>query len=407
MVKPDRTVVSSPPTATPHAVRQVNRAILLDLIRRHQPVSRADLARMTGMHRSNVSFIVEELIGKGFLREEKAVPSGRGRAPFSITLRDDSLHVLGANMRYSETAVALGMLNGDITRQISFETPQDPAVFVKQLSREIRRLLMSVRPSLRNLVRQLTLSVPGHINSQLTHEIWIPALPNYSGYPLQEAIEEQTGISTQVMNNASLGALAEIWLEGSQSEAMQNFVMLVIGDVGTGSGLVFNGQLYLGHDQRFAGEIGHTVIDPNGPPCACGRRGCWQLYVSDRATWRRYRPRTQFSSQRFASMVDNANNGDDQAIQALRETAEYLALGIANIIQFLNPGSIVISGAVTGAWEIIEPTLKKALAVANGSSTILRPARETMDTLFLQGAIQSGLQRLFHASSLDAIMHQP
>ena len=124
-------------TATPQTIRHVNRSILLNLIRLHQPVSRAELSRITGMHRSNISVIVEELIAEGLLREERAKPVGRGRVPFFLYVSEDSVYVLGVNLRVSETTIALGQLSGKIEKFTSFDTPKDPELFVQMLDREI------------------------------------------------------------------------------------------------------------------------------------------------------------------------------------------------------------------------------------------------------------------------------
>uniref|UniRef100_E6QHL6 Putative ROK family protein n=1 Tax=mine drainage metagenome TaxID=410659 RepID=E6QHL6_9ZZZZ len=381
-------------TATPQTIRHVNRSILLNLIRLHQPISRAELSRITGMHRSNVSVNIEELIAEGLLREERAKPIGRGRAPFSLHIREDSLYVLAVNLRVSETTIALGQLSGRIEKFASFETPKDPGLFVQMLDREVRRLLMPVRPSLKKLVRNLTVSVPGHIRSKTQGDIWMPALPGYSGFSLRSAIEDRIGIPTEVMNNASLGALAEMWLDELQHVHLKDFVFLLIGDVGAGSGLVFNHQLYLGHDLTYAGEFGHMVIDPAGPKCPCGKNGCWQLYVCDRATWDRYQPTKPFTAAGFQQFLQKAKKRDPRVIAALYETARYMALGISNISQALNPEVVIFGGEITGLWDVLQPEITRQLSQLN-TTTAIRPTQDNIDQLFLQGAIQLGLRRIF------------
>lgn len=386
-------------TATPQTIRHVNRSILLNLIRLHQPVSRAELSRITGMHRSNTSVIVGEMIAEGLLREERAKPVRKGRVPFFLYVSEDSVYVLGVNLRVSETTVALGQLSGKIKKITSFETPKDPKLFVPMLDREIRRLLMTVRPSLRKSVRSLIVSVPGHIRSKTLGDVWMPALPDYSEFPLRSAIEDKTGIPTDIMNNASLGALAEMWLEEMQHINLKNFIFLLIGDVGIGSGLIFHHELYLGHDLTFAGEFGHMVIDPAGPKCACGKKGCWQLYVCDHATWERYQPAKQFNHAGVLQFLQSAKDREPRAIAALRETAKYLALGISNVSQALNPEVVILGGEITSLWDILQPEIAKHLSTLN-TSTAIRPARDNVDQLFLQGAIQFGLRKIFEPPAI-------
>lgn len=315
---------------------------------------------------------------------------------------DKALEVKSVSEDVVEEVFVLAGVNGGIEKHSSFQTPGDPGMFVQMLHREIRRLLMALQPGLRKAVKHLTLSVPGHITSDLKHDIWIPSLPAYAGYPLKTAIEQKTGMPTEVINNASAGALAEMWLTEAQQKTIKNFVFLVIGDVGTGSGLVFDGRLYRGHDRRFAGEIGHTVIDPSGPKCACGKKGCWQLYVRDLATWQRYHPRKPFTREAFTQFLQDAKHGDKRALDALRETTRYLALGISNVIQMLNPEAVIISGSIVEIWDILEPRLSKELSALN-ILTPVRPPQENMDALFLSGAIHLGLQKLFQAPQLNAV----
>ncbi len=381
-------------TATPQTIRHVNRSILLNLIRLHQPVSRAELSRITGMHRSNVSVNIEELIAEGLLREERAKPIGRGRVPFFLYVSEDSVYVLAINLRVSETTIALGQLSGKIEKLTSFDTPKDPELFVQVLDREIRRLLMTVRPSLRKFIRNLIVSVPGHVRSKTQGDVWIPALPAYSGFSLRASIEDRTGIPTEVMNNASLGAIAEMRLEEMQHFKLKDFIFLLIGDVGIGSGLIFNHQLYLGHDLTYAGEFGHMVIDPAGPKCPCGKNGCWQLYVCDRATWERYRPGKQFTPAGFQQFLQKAKEREPRAIAALHETIKYLALGISNISQALNPEVVIFGGEITGLWDVLYPEITKQLSKLNTAAAI-RPAKDNIDQLFLQGAIHLGLRKIF------------
>ncbi len=387
-------------TATPQTIRLLNRSIVMNLIARNQPISRAGLARLTGMHRSNISIIVEGLIREGLLREEPAKPLGKGRIPLALFVREDSISVLAVSLRVSETTIALGRLTGKIAAQISFPTPSDADSFVVLLDKEIRGLLKRTGVDGRRSVLNLNISVPGHLRPKSSDSVWIPALPGYSGFRLRTLIESKTRIPTAVMNNAGIGALAELWLEEKEHPHPRDFVFLFVGDMGTGSGLILNQQLYLGHDRTFAGEFGHTVIEPNGPLCACGRLGCWQLYVSDHATWQRYQPKKPFSAANFREFLHRVRQQEARALACLFDTARYMALGIYNISQVLNPGSVVVGGEITGVWDVFELQLRKHLAKLD-SQIPVRPSRiRNIDELFLHGAVQLGLRSVFGPPSV-------
>src|SRR5947209_12287027 len=125
--------------ATPSSVRAVNRSILLELIRKRQPVSRADLARLTGIFRSSVSDIVDELINEDLVMEERATVSGRGRVPMSLRLNDASHTVLGLNIRPRHCQLAYAGLSGQIQQTWTFRTPSSPHQLVQSVSKTVRK----------------------------------------------------------------------------------------------------------------------------------------------------------------------------------------------------------------------------------------------------------------------------
>jgi predicted NBD/HSP70 family sugar kinase len=179
---------------------------------------------------------------------------------------------------------------------------------------------------------------------------------------------------------------------------VNDFVLLVIGDVGVGSGVVIQHNLYSGFDAAYAGEVGHTVIDPKGPLCNCGRRGCLQLYICDSATWKRYNPCVEYSSARFAEFLDEVNAGSAKALAAVNQMAEYLSLGISNIALTLNPEKILLSGAMMKIWPVLEKELKSAFFLPHHHALIQR-VDSPVDELFLKGAIERALDVVLLDSS--------
>jgi predicted NBD/HSP70 family sugar kinase/chromosome segregation and condensation protein ScpB len=387
-------------TATPVTVRKVNRAIVLNLIRLHQPISRASLSRQTGIHRSNVSMIVEELLEEGLVHETLANPQGRGRVPFLLTLNPTSLHVIGVNLRVTETQVVLGQFNGEMVSLFSFPTPPRPEVFVAELKQHLENAFGGAHRAILKSIRKMVVSIPGMINSK--KQLWVPALPGFSAFPLKAELERQTGFSASIANNAILGAAAEMWLGDKAGSRSRNFVFVVIGDAGVGTGLVLNRKLYRGHNNTFAGEFGHMIVSADNMQCPCGRQGCWQLYVSDHATWRRYDPQAKFDRAKFNEMIDRAELGEDAALKAIRETARYLALGLSNICLALNPEMIVVGGAITKIWNIVKGEIDKTIH-APYLDVNIRPAQQPLDELFLRGAVTLGLEQFFAAPELGLV----
>ena len=380
-------------TATPSTVREVNRSIILNLIRRHQPISRAELSQRTGIFRSNISDIVDELVGQDLVVEKRGIAVGRGRVPTLLSLNGNSFRVLAVSVRPSETLVAAAGLTGKISKRVTFETPRNPREFVRKLLKTIAQF-HEQHPGKASGLQEIGVGVPGLVKASAGQVLWIPALPEYSGFELAAEIEKRSGISTAADNDSNLAALAELWVD--ETADLSDFVVLVIGDVGVGAGIILNRELYRGHDTSFAAEFGHMTIDLAGAECSCGRRGCWELYVSDRATWQRYLPKspTEFDPSRFQELLDLAHQGNQQALGALGETAKYLSVGISNIFLALNPEVIIVAGCIAKAWDLIQNTVVRSFSPP-GLNVPIRTARPDLEQLYLRGAIRLALRKAF------------
>jgi N-acetylglucosamine repressor len=380
-------------TATPSTVRAINRSLILNLIRLHQPISRAELSQRTGIFRSNISDIVEELIEQQLVVEKRGRAIGPGRVPMLLSLNSDGARVLAVSVRPSETLVAAAGLTGRIYHSLAFETPRGPREFTKMLLGTITKFRERY-PGHGAALQEIGIGVPGLVNASNGQILWLPALPEYSGLELAAAIEEHCGISTAIDNDSNLAALAELW--SNETADLSNFVVVVIGDVGVGAGIVLNRELYRGHDTSFAAEFGHMIVDPAGPECSCGRRGCWELFVSDRATWTRYARagEQEFSESRFKELLRLAFAGDKRAWGALSDTAKYLSLGLSNIFLALNPEIIIVAGQVVKAWDLIQHTVGRVFRLPILSVPI-RAARPDIEQLYLQGAVRLALRKAF------------
>lgn len=383
-------------TATPSSVRAVNRSIMLELIRRHQPISRADLARMTGVFRSSVSDIVDELVAERLVSEERATPSGRGRVPMSLQLNDDSHRIIGLNIRPTHCQIACAGLSGRIQETLTFETPSSPGKLVRAVGKALRHL-HATEP-----FHRMGIAIPGHVDAPTGRILWTPTHPELTGFGITDEIQNQTGIAALADNDCNVGALSELWLstEDRHSRA-SDFVFLNVSDFGAGAGAVLNGRIYLGHDAHFAAEFGHMVVDPHGPPCRCGRRGCWELFVSNAATLGRY-DSEPFTAERFKGLIEAARQGDSRALDTLRETANYLSLGISNIAFALNPAEVVVAGRITAAWDLIQHEVEAAYGSPQ-LRCIVRPARFSADDSLLHGAVCLALRETFAAPDFGPI----
>lgn len=374
-------------TATPSTVRDVNRRIILNLIRLHQPISRADLSAQTGISRSNISEIVDELVLMGMVKEKQAEPSKRGRVPIHLSLNDDGFRVLGISIRADITSLAYAGLSGHAHKVITFPTPSTPQKFLRALASK------SIHGS-SGFFQHVGVSVPGLVNAESGEVLWLPGLPDYGGFSLANAIQEVVGVPVTADNDCNLGALADLWLSAEEIAGLQNFVFLDIGGIGVGAGLILGREVYRGHDGRFAAEFGHMIVDPAGPRCRCGRQGCWELFVCAQAAWNRYRPGVAFDTSSMKTLLSEARQGAPDAMRALEETARYLSIGISNIVLAVNPELIVVTGEITSAWDLMGPMIENTFAPSRIAIKV-RPAKLAPEELFLQGAISLALNNAF------------
>jgi len=181
-----------------------------------------------------------------------------------------------------------------------------------------------------------------------------------------------TGLPVHIENSGRASALAQLWSEPAETTGGHNFVYISVSD-GVGVGVVVNGELLRGRD-HIAGEFGHMPISMDGPRCMCGANGCWEAYTSNLATLSRYfgwnlskhSPKhlkvAERSSFTVLDLVARARSKDSKALAALLATGRFLGLGIATIINVVNPDSIYLTGEIITAWDLIEDTVRQAIA---------------------------------------------
>jgi predicted NBD/HSP70 family sugar kinase len=338
--------------ATSSTARQINRRIALSFIRRQAPLSRADLARSSGLQPSTVSAIVDELIEEGWVTEGIG-HALRGRRPRLLHLNAERAGILAVDLRPEATTVGLAGVDARFLEQASWRTPEEPRAFIEALSRTVRRL-RAAHPQV--ICGGMGVSLPGRVDRD-GRLVFAPNL-HWGTVNIQTLIETAIGLPVAVENAANACALAELWF-GRHPEHVRNLVAVTISE-GIGVGLLMNGQLVRGGDSR-AGEFGHVTLDETGPRCPCGKRGCWERYASNSAAVQSYRDSDSTSAPRtsagltFDQLVRFARDGDRRAVAALERMAEYLGMGLAGLVTGLSPEVVVIVGEVTGIWDRVGP----------------------------------------------------
>lgn len=344
-------------TAGHDTLRLVNRRILLSLISSRQPISRAEIAKLSGLNKATVSTIINELLKESYIVENgvgKTTPSG-GKPPTPLLINSQRYGVFGLDIRADETILALSDFNGQIVERHSLKTGSDPRAFLRRLGEEIKR--MGGEQKEFTEIAGVGVSLPGLVDSFSGVFRMSVVLP-WREVPVVEWLEEATGLHVIADTSARCAALAEIWYGQARYSHIRNLLYVSVSS-GLSCGVVIDGGLYRGA-HNTAGQFGHLTIDLNGPQCRCGLRGCWDLYASDKATVARYQELSGGKGKRAMSMrrvVEMVESGDTKAMQAVRETARYLGTGIAGLVNGLDPEVVVVGGEITKAWGLIEPVI--------------------------------------------------
>jgi len=353
--------------ATRSTSREINRQIALNLVREHQPISRADLARRMVINRGVVTSLVNQLIEEGVVYEGASGPASRGRRPKMLYIRTRDRLVVAIDVRFSRTYVMLSDFSGTEIALETFETMVDPDGLVHALAQRVQRLLAAHGAAGR--CEGIGLVVPGMVDQRSGHVLNAPQL-GWRDVDIRTALAERLGLPVHVENAPLACALAQMWLGQRGEGGGGSFVYVTVSE-GVGAGIVLDGRPVRGHSSS-AGEFGHVPIDPTGPPCLCGARGCWEAYTSNLATLSRYlgrelsaagtREMLHTEPLTIEDLIARARSGDARAAAALEETGHYLGIGLVGIIHAINPGHIYVGGEITAAWDRIEPRIRAAIA---------------------------------------------
>ena len=352
--------------ATRGTGREINSRIVLSLVRARQPISRADLARSMGVSRSAVTLIVNDLLERKLVFEGATGETVRGRKPTFLYIDARRRTVVAADVRASETFLMLADLIGKpLSGVIAFPTVRDPKGLVAVLARRIKELLAEHPEA--GACEGLGVVVPGMVEHATMRVLHAPTL-GWRNVDLREPLAAATGLRVQIENSGRACALAQTWTHRGGAAPSQGDLVFVSVSDGIGVGVMMNGEVLRGR-HNIAGEFGHVPLSLDGPPCSCGAQGCWEAYVSNRATLARYfgrhTPAHQDPQQRHFTVEDliaRARGGDAKAIAALEATARYLGLGLASVINAFDPACVYIGGEITLAWDLIEGVVREALA---------------------------------------------
>jgi predicted NBD/HSP70 family sugar kinase len=375
--------------ASSENARDINRDIVLEIIRFRQPVSRVELARLSGLQPSTISIIVEQLMGEGWVREGAVVRRSRGR-PSTMLEVSDHLVTFALDIRPDRAILAVIDLTG---RFLSRETVMTVSDAEGSMRRIIDRMKVLRDRHADKSFEGIGVSVPGRVHPETQLLLLAPNL-HWHNFDLRGALEKALKLQVEIDNDANACLLAESWY--GRLMGVRNAVLVAVSE-GVGTAILAGGQMHSGFN-GLAGEFGHISVDADGPVCGCGQRGCWEMVASSRAALRFYsEANPNAPAIDIYKLLQLAEEDDSAAVEAISRQATALGRGLRLITAALSPELILIAGELTSSWSRFGPIMQRELdaAVLAGPAPKLATAGDG-ELARLQGAAAVLLQR--HAS---------
>jgi predicted NBD/HSP70 family sugar kinase len=366
--------------------RNINRDVVLNLIRTSEPIARVDLSRRSGLQPSTVSQIVEQLLTEKWIVEGASAARPRGRRPTPLLLNSDLL-ILSVDLRPSQAIVAVMDLRNRLLAQEQIPIRVSPALGIEGLVLAIAQ--MRARFPGKSF-EGIGMSVPGRVDPERRRLIVSPNL-KWSGVDVAGILEKRCGLQVEMENEANVCLIDALW--SGKLHKHHNAALVTISE-GIGAAILINGQMVCGKS-GMAGEFGHVSIDPRGPECQCGRKGCWEMFASSAATLRFYATSSgKPAPADIAQLLALAEGGDRNALKALRNQATQVGRGLQIIATALAPDRIIVTVDVSLAWPEFASIVREELAshmLAGKPPSLSVVARSELTRL--RGAAATVLQR--------------
>ncbi|MFD2044800.1 ROK family protein [Ornithinibacillus salinisoli] len=342
-----------------HVVKKENKSLVLTTIRTHSPISRADIASLTGLNKGTVSSLVSDLLEEKLIYESGPGESNGGRRPVMLLFNQQAGYSIGIDLGVNYILGVLTDLEGTICHEklVKFKNLSYEEIEIKLF--EIVNDLMDHAPLSPYGVIGIGIGVPGTVSK--SGEILLAPNLGWKNVDLQTVLEEKYDLPVMIENEANAGAYGE--KKFGVGKDFNHIVYVSVG-IGIGVGLILNGHLYKGKN-GFSGELGHMTIETGGTKCRCGNEGCWELYASEQALIKNAEKShiTEIPMEELSleSLITIAEHGQSDAIKLFTQIGDYLGIGINNIINTFNPEQVIIGNRMASAEEWLTEPLKNRM----------------------------------------------
>ncbi|HLD93246.1 MAG TPA: ROK family transcriptional regulator [Anaerolineales bacterium] len=363
-------------------VRDHNLSEVIQLLHRNGAMSRASISRETGLSAPTVSALANVLIESGLIGEAGEAESSGGRRPILMQFKYQARYAMGIDLGATHITSTVINLGGTTVakRTVGVDAMRDPQAAIELARSYLSEMLDETNISASEILG-VGIAAPAPLEGQGLSLLSPIILPAWKGIDLKKEIgRDLENLRIYVDNDANAGALAEKWWGAGRGYSNMAYIKL---GTGVGSGLIINDDIYRG-SAGTAGEIGHTSINSDGPMCRCGNHGCMESYVGSPAIIANVAnkiktqpiPGLAPGNIKVRDLATAAFSGDSTAIQIIQEVGGYLGIAIANLLNLINPGLIVMGGDLVAAGPVMlqavqETALARAIPKAGKEVTII------------------------------------
>jgi predicted NBD/HSP70 family sugar kinase len=349
------------PTGSLVGLRDHNRQLVVRALSRSGMASRADIARITGLSRTTVSSLVSELVGLGLVTEHEHGQAtergaGVGRPPVLLALDRSAGAAVGIDFRHDHIRVAVADLAHTVLAEEDADLDVDSrSAEALDLACELAERAVARSGIARHAILGVGAGLAGPIRLH-DRRVCAPAiLPDWIGVRPGDELERRLGLDVLVDNDANLGALAEVSFGAARGASHVAYIRAYSG---IGAGLIADGRLFRGAGGT-AGEIGHVIIDEQGPLCRCGNRGCLETLAGEGAILDQLR-RTHGEGLAMADVIALADGGDAACRRAIADAGHHIGVAVANLSNIFDPGLVVVGGSLSAAGDLLLDPLREA-----------------------------------------------
>ncbi|MCJ7520453.1 MAG: ROK family transcriptional regulator [Anaerolineaceae bacterium] len=346
----------------------MNNKIVIDILKKQPPLSRANLSTITGLNRSTISSIISDLIDEGWVKETNYQSDKVGRPGLLLEINPGGGFAVGVEIGVDFILVVIIDFSAKVIWRKRIETdPNEGQIEIQEKAFKLTTEAIEIGKKECTRPLGIGIAIPGLVD---VHDGVLKYAPNlhWKDVPLRLIWTQQFHLPVFIENDANAAALGEFYYGAAQG--IDNFVYIAAG-FGLGSGIIIDGKLLRGN-KGYAAEVGHTTIDPEGEICSCGKRGCYETLIGPRAVIKRVKKLISEEGSKstilhisddgsdgfgYDAVVDAARKNDKVALEALEEVGCNLGIVVSNLVNIFDPKMVILGGALNYAKDYIQPVV--------------------------------------------------